>query len=107
MLHCDGPTPVAKSLAQQAFVLVLAQDQEKGIRTQIAPDVTHGDPRRPPPMRPHVGAGRTFAELERLLDDAEVRVDLERAGLHPQRSRLERRTSVPVYDRARTPRRAS
>ena len=35
-----GHAPVAEGVAQQPFVVVLAEDQEKGIRAQIAPDVT-------------------------------------------------------------------
>ena len=57
-----------------------------------------GIARGPPPLGPDVGAGGALAELERPLDDAEVRVDLERACLHAQRPRLERRAGVPVDD---------
>ena len=98
VFHCDRHALVAQRLAQQPLVVVLAQDQEEGIGTQLAPDVTQRDARGPPALRPHVGAGRALAELERPLDDAEMRVDLERAGLHAQRPRLERRTGVPVHD---------
>ena len=31
---------LTEDVAQQAFVVVLAQDQEKGIRAEITPDVT-------------------------------------------------------------------
>ena len=50
------------------------------------------------PSRPEVPAGSRLAELERAVDDAEMRVDLERARLHAQRPRLARRAGMPVDD---------
>ncbi len=57
--HADAPA--AEGLSEQPLVVVLAEDQEKGIRAQIAPDVAEGDAccaRFPPAQR--------FAPVARL-----------------------------------------
>src|SRR3989454_655483 len=51
-----------------------------------------------PALSPQHGAVGAFAEGARLIGDAQVRIDLEGAGLHAQRPRLARRTGVPVDD---------
>ena len=91
--------PVVQGLAQQSLVVVLAQDQEEGIRTEVPADVAQRDARRSPSPHPQVGAGRALAELERPPGDPEMGVDLERAGLDAERTRLERRARVAIYDR--------
>src|SRR5947207_15799128 len=53
---------------------------------------------RPPPLDPDVGTGGALAELERPLDNAQVRVDLRGACLDAKCPRLERRTGVAVDD---------
>src|SRR2546427_8724818 len=55
---------LTEGVAQQAFVVVLAQDQEKGIRAQIAPDVAQRESRRPPPLDPDVRSEEHTSELQ-------------------------------------------
>jgi hypothetical protein len=97
----------AKGVAEQPLVVVLAENQRKGIATQLAPDVSQRKPRRAPPSRPHVGLGGAFAELECKLGDAELRTNLQRARLHTKRARLHRGTRVSIDDEGRTSRRAN
>ena len=82
-LHVDAPA--AEGFSEQPLVVVLAEDQEKGIRAEIAPDVAEGDARRPRPSGPEIRARGALAQLERSLDDPQVGVDLEGAGLYAER----------------------
>ena len=93
----------AQRLPEQPLVVVLTQDQEKRIRTQIAPDVAERHAGGAPPFCPHVRAGSARAQLERSLDDSEVSVDLEGARLHAKRFRLDRRAGVPIDDQRANP----
>src|SRR3989449_10792700 len=74
----------------------LAEDQQKRIRAEIAPDVPQRDSRGAPPLDPDIATGGALAEVERLSHDPEVRIDLQRPCLHAQRSRLEGGTRMPV-----------
>ena len=51
-----------------------------------------------PPFRPDVCARSALAELERPIDDAELRVDLQRACLHAECPGLQRRPRMSVDD---------
>ncbi len=62
------------------------------------PDVPKRNARRPLAVRPYVRAGGPPAEGERLVDDAHLRVDLERTSLYPDRARLLRGAGVTVDD---------
>ena len=74
------------------------KNQEVGIGTDVRARCHPRDTGGPSSPRPHVGTGRALPELQRPLDDAQMRVDLERACLHTQRPRLERRAGVAVHD---------
>src|SRR6266480_4302181 len=90
--------PVAEMVAHDPLVVVLAQHQDKGKRTDALPDVTQRDARRPLSFRPHIGAVAAAAHLERTLRDPELGVDLERARMHRHRPRLLCRPGMPVHD---------
>jgi hypothetical protein len=92
-----------KALSQQAFVVVLAQDQKEWIGAHVAPNVTQRDACSPPPSGPHVGTGGALPEREGLLNDAKMGVDLEGTGLYAQSSGLKRRTRVPIHDQNTNP----
>ena len=62
------------------------------------PGFTQRNARHLPPLRPDVCSGAALAEFERPVHDAELRVDFHGARLHAQRSRLQRRPGMPVYD---------
>src|SRR2546429_1610668 len=93
-----GEAAGAQRVSQQAFVVVLPQDQEVGIRADIPPDVPQRNARGSPAVCPEHGAVGAFAEGDCLVGQPQVRVDLERACLHAQRPRLTRRTGVLVDD---------
>ena len=95
----DGNASLTENLAKEPLVIVLSEDQEVRVRTQTLPDVAQQDVRRQAPSRPEVGADRALAEGDRLLGDAQMRIDLESARLHAQGARLPRRSVVPVDDR--------
>ena len=54
----------------------------KGYGVDALPGFTQWNARHLPSLRPDVCAGTTLAELQRSIDDAELRVDLQRARLH-------------------------
>ena len=93
-----GDSTATQRVTHQPFVVILTKDQKKRIRTQVATDIADRDSSGAPPFGPQVGARRAFAELESAIDDAELRVDLERARLHAQCPRLQSRPWVPVDD---------
>ncbi len=93
-LHAEGPQVVA----QQPFVVVLSEDEEEGIGTEVAPDIAERHARGAAAADPHVGTDRPRAQLEGPLGDAEARVDLERAGLHPQRLGADGGPGIAVDD---------
>ena len=84
-----GRAAIPQSIAEQTFVVILAKDQEKGIRAQIAPDVAQRNARCAPPLNPQIRARGALAEVERRLDDAELRIDLQSARLYAQRACLQ------------------
>ena len=88
----------AQLVAEQAFVVVLAEDHQERIRAEIAADIAERDARRAAAARPEVGTGRAPAELERALHQAELGVDLHRARLHAERTRLARRPGMTIDD---------
>ena len=69
-----------------------------GIRSDMAPGFAQRDVRHPAAIGPYVRAGALLAELESPIDEAELRVDFQRACLHAQRSRLQRRSGMTVDD---------
>ncbi len=85
-------------VTHQPLVVILAKDQKERIRAQVASDIADRDSGGAPPFGPQIRTGRALSKLEGALDDAEMRVDLERARLHAQRSRLQSRTCMPVDD---------
>jgi hypothetical protein len=94
----DIPTVLPESIPEQALVVVLSQYQKVGIGAQTLADFTDRNPRSVPASRPDVRAHGTLTQLERALRDAEMGVDLERASLDTQRSRLHGRARVTVDD---------
>ena len=90
--------PAAQRSTEQPFVVVLPQDQQEGEWAQVAADVAQRHACPEAALRPQVGAGGALAELERLVRDAQLRVDFQRARLHAQRPGLQRRPGVPVND---------
>ena len=69
-----------------------------GIRRHAAAGLAQRHARHLAALRPDVRAGALLAEFQRALDDAELRVDFQRARLHAQRPRLQRRPGMPVDD---------
>src|SRR2546422_6249643 len=47
----------------------LAEDQQKRIRAEIAPDVPQRDSRGAPPLDPDIATGGALAEVERLRSE--------------------------------------
>src|SRR5439155_25242493 len=94
----DRHAPVGKPVAHDSFVVVLAEDENVRIRSHAPAGVAQRDVRHHPTFRPDVGAVPPLSELERALDDPELRVDFERARLHAERPRLTRRPGVAVDD---------
>jgi hypothetical protein len=62
------------------------------------PGFDQWDARHPSSLRPEICTGAAFAEFERPIDDPELRIDFQCAGLHSQRSCLQGRPSMPVYN---------
>ena len=94
----DRQAEIAQLVAHDPLVVVLAEDEDVRIGRHEPPGLAQRDPRHLPPLRPHVCAGAALAELQRPLDDAELRVDLHGARLHAERPRLQRRPGMPVDD---------
>lgn len=80
----DGRAPVAEPVAHDPLVVVLAENENERVWTQRSPGLAQGYVGHLAPFRPKVCARAALAELERPLDDAELRVDLQRARLHPR-----------------------
>ena len=93
-----GLAECAQLVAHDALVVVLAEDQDERIGRDGSPGLAQGNARHLASLRPDVGAGAALAEIERPLDDAELGVDLQRARLHAQRPRLQRRPGMAVDD---------
>ena len=79
-LHVHPPR--SQGFFEQPLVIVLTQDENKGVWTQIASDVTERYTCSSSPLDPHVRGSSTHAQLERTLDNSEMRVDLKGACLH-------------------------
>ena len=94
----DRHAPVGKPFAHEPFVVVLAEDQDVRVWSHAPAGVAQRDVRHLPTFRPDVGAVAPLSELERAVDDSELRVDLERARLYAERPGLTRRPGVPVDD---------
>ena len=94
--HCH--VPAAQRIAEQPLIVVLPQDQQKRERAQVAADVAQRHACRATTLCPQVGAAGALAEFERLLRDAQLRVDLQRARLYAQRPGLQCRPGVAVDD---------
>src|SRR5437773_654065 len=90
--------PVTKLVAHDPFVVILTEDENERIRSHALPRFAEGDTRHPSAFSPDVCARPALAELERPIDDAELRVDLQGARLHAESPGLQRRAGVPVDD---------
>jgi hypothetical protein len=90
--------PVLQPLTHDPFIVILAEDEDVRIRRHAFSGVAQGRPRYPAAVRPQIGARADLAELECAADDAELRVDLQRPGLHAYRTRLPRGAGVAVDD---------
>src|SRR4029450_1665655 len=77
------------------------EDQDIRVRRQASPRYTERHVRRLPTLGPEIRAGGALTELESSIDDAELRVDLEGARLHAERSCLLRRPGMSVDDERR------
>ena len=82
---------VTKPLAHDPFVVVLAEDENVGIGREASAGQPQRDMARSPPFGPQVRARGGLAQLERAIDNAKFRIDLQRARLHAECSRLHRR----------------
>ena len=91
-------SPVAELVAHDPLVVVLTQDENERIRSDEPAGVAERDVRHPAAFGPDIRARAALAELERAIDEAELRVDLQRARLHAQRPRLARRPGMTVDD---------
>src|SRR5262249_14861781 len=91
-------SPMIRSLSSwprmrmNGYGVALRPASPRRTRALLRPPAHTCAPRAP------IGAGARPAERGRGVDDAEVRVDLERAGLHTERSRLARRADMAVDD---------
>ncbi len=94
----DRYAQVTKLFPHDHFVVVLAENEDVGIGRRVPPGFAERDAGHLPALRPHIRARAALAELQRPIDDAELRVDLQGAGLHAERSRLQRRPGMPVDD---------
>src|SRR5262245_40487398 len=95
-LDADGK--ITEPVAHNVLVVVLAEHQREWKWAQVLADISDRDARSPAPARPHVGGRAAGAEGERLVDDAQLCVDFERARLHRHGTRLLRRSRMPVDD---------
>jgi hypothetical protein len=85
-LHRD--TEFGQPLSQDLLVVVLPEHQHVRERAQALADVADRNAGAPAAVRPDVAPGSTRAERQRLLGDAELRIDLQRAGVHGHCARL-------------------
>ena len=98
MFHGTATRQSSKPLAHEAFVVVLAEEESVRIGGGAGPASPRGTCAMWSPRSQKLAPVPSLAERERSLDDAELRVDLQGARLHAERSRLNRRAGIPVYD---------
>ena len=98
VFHCTRDAELVELLAHDALVVVLAEHEDVGVgrdRPCRRRRAGRGPCAGPAPRG---CAGAALAELQRALDDAELRVDLQRAGLDAERAGLRGRSGVAVDD---------
>jgi hypothetical protein len=93
-VHAEG----RELRAEHALVVVLAEHQDVRIGAQALADVAERQPGAEPGVGPQVDRIAFAAERDRLVDDAEPRVDLERARVDGDRARLLRGPGMAVDD---------
>ena len=83
---------------QQALVLVLGKDPQRGVRGQADADLLEGNASLAPAARPKVDRGNLMGSCDDVVGEIELTVKLERAGLNGERSRSRARFAGLVHD---------
>src|SRR5262249_60872980 len=86
-------------LAHDVFVVVLAQHQDVGKRTQILPHFVEGNARLQSPAGPHVRTITGSPQLDGALGNTELRIDFKCARVYRHRSGLLSRSAMTIDDR--------
>jgi hypothetical protein len=70
------------------FVVILAEDEEKRIRSHLVSGIAQGDASAPLPTCPDVSTSALLTKLQRTVNDSQMRVNFQRARLYTERFRL-------------------
>ncbi len=81
---------------EQRLVLVLRIDERRRKRAEIAADVAEGSVCDLPAGDPEIDRSDAVAVLDKLMREAELRVELKRACLHRERARVRRGVRILV-----------
>ena len=83
---------------EERFVFVLWVDEDEGEWAEAAAEVAEKSVRDLAAGDPEVGGGDTMASVDELVSEAELLVELERAGLHGEGARVSSGIGILVND---------